>query len=117
MIETGFYGLHHTAFLSDAIDDDIERANTLGLELVCDIPMPDGARYAYLQSAELGEDIYIELLEATVMMKTLFKQGMGAAERWRDDTGPTELDMGNWKRLAASLAGAGVGWFRNKWAR
>lgn len=93
MIEQQNYGLHHTAFLSDAIDDDIERGRAVGLEPVCDIQQPDGTHYAYLQSSELGEHIYLELLGATDALKRMFQQGVNAAAHWDGSVGPTEIDM------------------------
>lgn len=93
MIEQGNHGLHHTAFLSDAIAEDVERGLAAGFDLVCDIRMPDGTRYAYLQSPELGDNTYFELLEATPAMQEMFRQGMDAAVEWRGDTGPTEFNM------------------------
>lgn len=93
MIEQQTYGLHHTAFLSEAIDEDIERGRSVGLEPVCDIRMPDGTHYAYLQSSELGDHIYLELLGATDTLKDMFKQGIAATADWDGTTGPTEIDM------------------------
>lgn len=93
MIEQQSYGLHHFAFLSEAIHDDIETARGTGLQTVCDIRMPDGSRYAYLQSEALGNEVYIEIMEATPAMKAMFQTGPTTAAEWDGDTLPTEFDM------------------------
>lgn len=92
-IEKGHYGLHHTAFLSEHIDEDVQRAESQGLEVVCDIRMPSGGRYVYLQSADLGPDIYIEFLEATPMMRQMFEAGIPAAAQWDGSGEPTVIDF------------------------
>ena len=93
-IERGHYGLHHTAFLSDRIDVDVKRAEALGMQVVCDIRMPTGGRYVYLQSAGLGSDLYIEFLDATPMMKQMFAQGIAASAVWDGSGAPVVLDFG-----------------------
>jgi hypothetical protein len=93
MLDAGFSGLHHTAYLCEDIDGGVERTQAAGFELACDIRMPDGARYAYMQSDDLGDDIYVELLEYTDTMKTLFREGVAAAEAWTGDMEITEIDM------------------------
>jgi len=86
--------------------------------LVCDINMPDGARYAYMQSDALGEGVYLEFLQATVMMKTMFRRGIAASKAWDAQANPgtksLEIDMKNWKTLSTSLGAASVGWIRSR---
>lgn len=92
-IQRGQYGLHHTAFLSEQIGDDVERLQQNGLALVCDINMPTGGRYVYFQSPVPGEQTFIELLEATPVMKQMFEQGMPAAASWDGQGQPTVIDF------------------------
>ena len=92
-IERGHYGLHHTAFLCERIDADVERAESLGMQVACDIRMPMGGRYVYLQSPALGSDVYVELLEATQMMKDMFAQGIAAAATWSGAGEPVVIDF------------------------
>ena len=93
-IERGHYGLHHTAFLSEHIDADVERAESVGMQVVCDIRMPTGGRYVYLQSAGLGSQLYVEFLEATPMLQGMFAQGIAAAATWDGSGEPVVLDFG-----------------------
>ena len=92
-IERGHYGLHHTAFLSERIDADVKRAESAGMQVACDIRMPMGGRYVYLQSAGLGSQLYIELLEATPMLQQMFAQGIAAAATWDGSGEPVVLDF------------------------
>lgn len=80
-IDRGHFGLHHMAYLCENIDGDILRAKSQGLDLVCDINMPDGGRYAYFQRPGLGNELYVEFLEATPTMKAMFKDGGVASEK------------------------------------
>jgi hypothetical protein len=92
-IERDHYGLHHTAFLSERIDADVARAEAVGMQVVCDIRMPMGGRYVYLQSAGLGSQLYVEFLEATPTLTQMFAQGIAAAATW-DGTGePVVIDF------------------------
>lgn len=81
-IRAGRFGLHHVAHLSEAIDADVERAAAAGLEVAFDIRMPAGGRYVYLQSPALGDDVFVELLEATPVMRDMFARGIAAAAAW-----------------------------------
>ena len=92
-IERGHYGLHHTAFLSEQIDADVTRAEVAGLRVVCDIRMPMGGRYVYLQSAGLGSQLYVEFLEATPMLRQMFAQGIAAAATWDGSGEPAVIDF------------------------
>ena len=92
-IERGHYGLHHTAFLSERIDADVSRAESAGLQVVCDIRMPMGGRYVYLQSEGLGPGLYIELLEATPMLRQMFSEGIAAAAGWDGRRAPVVIDF------------------------
>lgn len=93
-IDKGHYGLHHTAFLCAHIDEDVKRAEASGLRVVCDIRQPaGGGRYVYLQSAILGENTYIEFLEATPQMLDMFAQGVPAAAAWDGSGQPYEIDF------------------------
>ncbi len=118
MIESGTYGLHHTAYLSRDIHADIARSQGQGLALVCDINMPDGARYAYMQSPELGDDVYLEFLQATIMMKAMFRRGIAAAEKGQSASRaarkPVELDLKDWRTLLASLGRSASNWLLRK---
>jgi hypothetical protein len=93
-IERGHYGLHHTAFLSERIDADVRSAEGAGMQVVCDIRMPMGGRYVYLQSAGLGSDLYVEFLEATPMLRQMFAQGIAAAAAWDGSGEPVVIDFG-----------------------
>ena len=92
-IERGEYGLHHCAFLSDRIGEDVRRAEAAGLRLLCDINMPAGGRYVYFEAALPGERGYIELLETTPVMLGMFEQGMRAAAEWNGEGAPTVIDF------------------------
>jgi methylmalonyl-CoA/ethylmalonyl-CoA epimerase len=92
-IERDHYGLHHTAFLSERVDADVERAESLGMRVVCDIRMPMGGRYVYLQSAPLGSQLYVEFLEATPMLRQMFAQGIAAAAAWDGSGEPIVIDF------------------------
>jgi methylmalonyl-CoA/ethylmalonyl-CoA epimerase len=92
-IERGEYGLHHTAFLSAQIGEDVRRAQAAGLELVCDINMPNGGRYVYFDAAVPGERGLIELLEASPVMLGMFEQGMRAAAEWKGEGTPAVIDF------------------------
>jgi hypothetical protein len=78
----GRLGLHHIAHLSEQIDADVDRALGGGLEVAFDIRMPGGGRYVYLQVPALGDEIFVELLEATPVMTGMFEQGIAAAASW-----------------------------------
>ena len=91
-IERGHYGLHHTAFLSERIDADVARAESSGMRVVCDIRMPVG-RYVYLQSAALGSQLYVELLEATPTLQQMFARGIAAAATWDGSGEPVVVDF------------------------
>ncbi len=92
-IERGHYGLHHTAFVSEQIHDDVRQLQQAGLSLVCDINMPTGGRYVYFQSPVSGEQTFIELLEATPAMRRMFEQGIAAAAGWDGSSPPTVIDF------------------------
>ena len=92
-IERGQYGLHHTAFISEQIDEDARLLQRAGLSLVCDINMPTGGRYVYFQSPVPGERTFIELLEATPAMRQMFEQGIAATAGWDGHSPPTVIDF------------------------
>jgi hypothetical protein len=97
-IERGHYGLHHTAFLSEHIDADVRSAEAAGLRVVCDIRMPMGGRYVYLQSPGLGSELYIEFLEATPTLQQMFAQGIAAAAAWDGSGEPVVIDFAAMRR-------------------
>ena len=86
-------GLHHTAYLCDDINKDVDQAVDQGLDVVCDINMFDGSRYVYAQNAALGEDIYIEFLENTDIMKEMFKSGIENAANWDGNRDIVVMDL------------------------
>jgi hypothetical protein len=92
-IERRQFGLHHTAFVSEQIDADVEKLQNGGLVLACDINMPGGGRYVYFQSPVPGEQSFIELLEATPMMKQMFEQGIALARKWDGSGKPVVMDF------------------------
>ena len=92
-IERGQYGLHHTAFVSEQIDEDVRHLQQAGPELVCDINMPTGGRYVYFQSPVPGEQTFIELLEATPAMRQMFEQGIAATAAWDGRSPPVLIDF------------------------
>jgi methylmalonyl-CoA/ethylmalonyl-CoA epimerase len=91
-IVRGEFGLHHTAFISAQIDEDLRRAQGAGLELVCDIRMPAG-RYVYLEPAVPGERGFIEVLEGTPAMLGMFEQGIRAAAEWTGGGEPMVIEF------------------------
>ncbi|HEY0916581.1 MAG TPA: VOC family protein [Solimonas sp.] len=91
-LDAGRSGLHHTAFLCEHVEEQLARAAACGLQVVCDIQMPSG-RYVYLQSAELGDLVYVELLEANEQMLGMFAQGIEAAKHWDGRQTPTVVDF------------------------
>ncbi len=93
MIDGRRYGLHHTAYLSTRIEDDVQGALATGFVLACDIRMPGGGRYVYLQSSALGDEVYVELLEATPQMLGMFTAGIAAAAAWDGKGEPMVLDF------------------------
>lgn len=92
-IEQGRYGLHHTAFLSEHVVEDVQHLQQAGLTLACDINMPTGGRYVYFDSPVSGDQTYIELLEHTPALKQMFEQGVPAAASWDGGGKPTILDF------------------------
>ncbi len=95
-VEQRRFGLHHTAFLSADIHGDVEALQECGLQLVCDIrmPGPGGGRYVYFASPIPGEQTFIELLEATALMKALFAKGIADALDWQGQGRPLDLNLG-----------------------
>lgn len=87
------FGLHHIAFLVDPIDEAVRQGQASGLEMICDINMPNGGRYVYFASPVPGEQSCIELLEATPAMRAMFEQGMQAAAGWDGKAGPMVIDF------------------------
>lgn len=74
------FGLHHSAFLCADIDADARTLKAAGMQLMCEIVMPSGmGRYIYFESAEFGDGYFIELLEATPMMRNMIGAGVAAA--------------------------------------
>jgi methylmalonyl-CoA/ethylmalonyl-CoA epimerase len=96
-VERGEYGLHHTAFISTQMSEDLRRAEGAGLRLVCDIAMPSG-RYVYFEPAVPGERGLIELLEGTPMLLGMFEQGMRAAAQWQGGGEPAVIDFADLAR-------------------
>lgn len=93
MIDSRRHGLHHTAHLCEHIETDVQRAQAAGFVLACDIRMPGGGRYVYLQSPALGDEAYVELLEATPQMIAMYAAGMAAAATWDGKGDPTVIDF------------------------
>ncbi len=87
------FGLHHTAFLSSDIDADVAALQAAGLTLACDIRMPMSGRYVYFRSPVAGEHSYIEVLEATAMMRQMFASGMARAQDWQGPAEPLHLSL------------------------
>lgn len=85
-------GLHHIAYLSNDVDADIAKAALMGLDAVCDIKMPDGGRYVYLQNTALGDDVYFELIDNNQATQALFKSGLEAAANWKGTRDITVID-------------------------
>lgn len=93
-VVAGRFGLHHVAHLSTDVQADVARGVAAGLEVVFDIRMPGGGRYVYLRTPTLGDDVLVELLEATPTMTALFAQGMAAAAAWDGTPRVTVVDVG-----------------------
>ena len=99
-IEQKRYGLHHIAFLSEDIDGHVAQLESGGMNLVCDIRMPaGGGRYVYFASPVPGEHTFIELLQATAMMKQMFAAGIAASAQWQGQGKPLVFDLGPVGRL------------------
>lgn len=101
-IEAGSYGLHHQAFLCENIHSDVERAEGLGYEMVCDIRMY-GSRYVYLQSPDADKNTYIEFLPASLMMKGMIRRGIAVSKTWSGEGRPMVVDLANPARLIGSI--------------
>lgn len=111
-IERGHYGLHHFAFLAEQIDEAAAQGQAAGLQMVCDIRMPGGnGRYVYFASPVQGEQTYVELLQATGMMKQMFAAGMLASKEWQGELKPMVFDLGPFMRLLRFFGRIGT-WFR-----
>lgn len=93
-IREGRFGLHHVAHLSADVEGDVDRALAAGLEVVFDIRMPAGGHYVYLQIPRLGDDVFVELLEATPTMLGMFDRGMAAAAAWDGTPDVATIDLG-----------------------
>lgn len=93
MIDNRRPGLHHTAYLCEHIEKDVQRAQAAGFVMACDIRMPGAGRYVYLQSPAMGEEIYVELLEATPQIVAMYATGMSAAAVWDGKGDPTVIDF------------------------
>lgn len=91
-IERGQFGLHHTAFLVDRIGSVVASLQASGLKLLCDMSMASG-RYVYFESPVPGERTYLELLEATPTMRTMFEQGIAQTANWDRSGKPTVMDF------------------------
>ena len=80
-IRAGRYGVHHVAHFSDDVEADVARAREQGFERVCAMKDKGGFRYFYLQSKAMPE-VWIELLEASPMLREIFANGIAEAARW-----------------------------------
>ncbi|SMB21928.1 Glyoxalase/bleomycin resistance protein/dioxygenase (modular protein) [Sterolibacterium denitrificans] len=110
-IEAGRYGLHHLAFLCANIAAAVRRAEARGWQVACDIRMTGSGRYVYLQSPRLGADVYIELLEASPVMRRMIARGMAETAQWQGAGAPLEFDLSSLfstLRQAAWLCGASL---------
>ncbi len=98
--DKGHYGLHHIAFLVEDIDGAVASGQAAGLKVACDINMPaGGGHYVYFDSAVPGEQTYIELLQASGMMKQMFAAGMQSAREFQGEGKPMEFNMGPLMRV------------------
>lgn len=86
-------GVHHLAHLCDNINEDVDRAVAQGLEVVCDINMFDGSRYVYAQNPALGNEVFVEFIENTDMMKEMFTSGIETAKNWDGNRDITVMDL------------------------
>ena len=87
------FGIHHTAHLCNNINADVDRAVEQGLGIVCDIKMFDGSRYVYLQNPALGNEVFVEFIENTSMMKEMFRSGIENAANWDGKREFTVMDL------------------------
>ncbi|MGB1580527.1 MAG: VOC family protein [Nevskiales bacterium] len=101
-IKAGTYGLHHQAHLCADINRQTDDAVAQGYRLVCDIRMM-GSRYVYLQASD---GAYVELLPASLMMRSMFRRGIAASASWRGAGQPMVVNLRNPATLIASLPGA-----------
>lgn len=101
-VEQGNYGLHHHAWLCRNIQQSVELLEQQGLQMVCDIRM-FGSRYVYMQDAD-GR--YVELLPASLMMRSMFSRGIAASKQWQGRGAPLVLNLKNPFALLASLPAA-----------
>lgn len=113
VVESGNYGLHHTAHLVPNVHRATDQAINKGMEVVCDIRMM-GSRYVYLQSMELGEDVFVEFLPASMMMRGMFRQGIAAAKKWQGHGNPIIVDLQSVGSIVGSLPAVAVAWWSQK---
>ncbi len=106
--QSGQFGLHHMAFLTETIHRDVERLQAAGLNLACDIRMPMGGRYVYFRSPIADEHSYIELLEATPLMKQMFASGIHGATQWQGEGRPVVIRLAWPLKLASMLVRLGT---------
>ncbi len=109
-VQRGEFGLHHHACLCDDINADVERAQAMGMQMVCDINMM-GSRYVYLKN---GDD-YLEFLPNSLMMRGMFRQGMAACARWGQGDSLLELNLDNVMSLLKSIPSAAGAWWQQQY--
>jgi hypothetical protein len=107
------YGLHHQAFLCDDIHKDVQRAEGMGLDVICDIRML-GSRYVYLQVTRGKQKAYVEFLPASLMMKTMIKHGVAASHKWQGKGEPMVVDLKNMFTLLGSVPAVGKAWLSQR---
>lgn len=83
-IQSGRYGVHHMAFLSEDVDSDVARAKEQGFGRICSMRDKGGFRYFYLQSKTMP-DVWIEFLESYPALHEIFRDGIAAAEHWNGE--------------------------------
>lgn len=110
--DSGAFGLHHQAHLCPSVHRSVKQAEAAGMTVLCDIRMA-GSRYVYLQSGNAKEQ-YVELLPASLMMRSMFKRGAAASARWQGRGAPLVFDLKNVATLVSSLPSVAGVWLRNK---
>ena len=111
VLQSGQYGLHHTAHLCADIHRDTERAMAQGFQIACDIRMM-GSRYVYLEKPD--EPGYVEFLPASLMMRGMFRQGIAASRKWQGQGRPINLNLKNPATILGSLPGAASAWWSQR---
>lgn len=93
-IRAGRFGLHHVAHLVSDVGGAVADGEAAGLRVAFDIRMPGGGRYVYFEVPAFGTHTFVELLEATPAITSMFERGIAAAAAWDGAPAVTVVDLG-----------------------